>query len=480
MRVLTLMFLTAALACGQPADWYWSSPLVGGGCNVCAHDEDGNLMASIPYNGTLSSMRMIKHADGSVWAADTGAFKLVQFVNTGNGLGLDIPVWMITNLCTDPSGNLWTSSGALFVPITIEKRDSNGALLPPPSSWTLPATAINVVDMRSDASGNIWIHAIDGLHRIDTAGVLTGPLTPGLAGTIMQMTVDHHDEVWTLVDDGVRVWLIHLDGNLNVLGQLMIDDAVDFALDGNGNPRVLRDIGTRQDLTYYTRSFNPVVTYQVSAISGTFGSIAIDWAANTWLAGLGGNGTEIFDCAGQSRGTIGGTPSAASTGDRTGLHLITVLNRAGDADGDGVNNDRELFLGADLLDPLKPPQLLASNPTPTLNEVITITMPTTDPQGYGYIIAASETQGGFEIVPQCQNVPLNPTDLLLAFWLDPVANFLATGVYGTLDVLGTGQSTVTIPDYPPIIGATFYFCGGTTDLGGLPSQVSPTLPVTVQ
>jgi len=475
-----LVIVLSGAAFGQsanPADWYWTSPLVGGGCNVCAFDESGAIQSSVPYNGTLSSMRMIKHADGSVWAADVGSFKLVQFIN--NAIGLDIFVWMITNLCTDPVGQIWTSRGSLFVPITIEKRDASGTVLPQPSSWTLPPSALNVVDMRSDPAGNIWILAIDGLHKIDTAGNLTGPFLPTPASTIMSMAIDHTGDVWTLADDGLSTTLNRFDSNLSQVASVLIHDAVAFALDGKGQPRVLREIGTHQDLSYYTRSANLAVTYQVASTGGTFGSIAVDWGGNSWLAGVGGNGIQIFRSNGQLRGAVGGTPSPAWTGDRTGLHLLSVLDRNGDPDGDGLDNEEELFFGGDMLDPLVPPQLVTTNSTPTLNETITITMPTTDPAGHGYVIAAAEATGSFEITPLNQSVPLDPNDSLLSFWLSPT-NFLATGVYGVLDGAGTGTSSVLIPNYPLIIGATFWFSGVTTDLSGVPSLVAPALPITVQ
>lgn len=157
---------------------------------------------------------------------------------------------------------------------------------------------------------------------------------------------------------------------------------------------------------------------------------------------------------------------------------MTVLDPGGDADGDLVINTREVYLGADLLDPAVPPQLQSTDTTPGLGATITVSMTTTDPPGYGYVIAASESTNGFPLVPPCINTPLS-FDFLLQFWLGGT-NYLAQNVVGTLDLSGSAASQVLVPNHPPLVGLSFFFGGVTIDLSGLPSQVTPALSITVQ
>lgn len=482
--LLSLLLLLPPLhsQSATPVNWYWTTSVATGNGAVSALDADGVTQVSVNYGGLLSTLKLAKRWDGTVWALDNAgpSAEIAQLLPSSASIGTQIAIPFAHDLCVDGSSNVWVARGALWTPPTLEVRDPTGATVL--GSWALPSTAISVIDMMSDPNGLIYAHAQDGLYKIDPAGPPpSSPLTTAPAGTVVRFRIDHDDNVWTLIDDaGGSRRLVRHDGNMVQLASRLIQDAVTFALDGNGYPRVLRDDGVSQTISFYDRDIVAVQNYVADMNTGTYESLAVDWAGRTWFTDTSLFGKiHVQRCDGTPHATILATsPSSAHQGDRTGLHLMTVLDPGGDADGDLIINTREVYLGADLLDPAIPPQLQSTSTTPGLGTGITVSMTTTDPPGYGYVIAASESANGFPLVPPCVNAPLS-FDFLLQFWIGS-NNVLAQNVVGTLDASGAAASQVLVPNHPPLVGASFFFGGVTTDLLGLPSQVAPALSITVQ
>ncbi len=478
-----LFMLTACLAAqsATPASWYWTSSLIGGGCTVCAYDADGALPMNISYGSPLSVLRMAKHQDGTVRCLNIAgpAAELAELVPDQSGVGSVIPIPFAHDLCVDGSGHVWVATGGLFWPLVIEQRDSTGAAII--SSWTLPAGSLASTSMTAAPNGHVWVLAQDGLYELDPAGSApTSPVSTTPTGAVVAAEVDHQGNVWTLVDrTGGGRWLVRHDGGMTQLAAVNLDNAVAFCLDGDGNPRVLVDDVVKQTVWYYDRALNPIRSNTAAPQPGMFQSLIVDWEGNTWFTAPGVGGEVLVQRVdGSTRATIPGNPATAQHGDRTGLHLMAVLDRNGDADGDLVSNATEVSLGSDLLDPLDPPLVQATNPTPVPGEQIVIFAATNDTPGFTCIIAAAEGLQGFPVVDPGMSVPLS-FDWLLAYWLSP-QNTLATNVYGTLDGTGSSFSNVVVPNLPFLVGQSFHFCAVTLDLSGAPSQISTPLTVTVQ
>jgi len=234
------------------------------------------------------------------------------------------------------------------------------------------------------------------------------------------------------------------------------DRPLAFDLDGCGRPHVLLgDVTSSQEICVFDPLSGSVVR-TIAVGSGQYLRMAIDTARHYWLTLQSRPALRVLDPLGTPTTTIftGATPMDPNVGDPTGLHLVSVLDRSGDSDLDGVVNADELDLGSDPLDPASTPPVLQVLGVPSAGGVFTLWSFIPQEAGFPYAMGASLGSQGFSLMPHdCRRVPLDP-DPLLGFWLGP-GNLWASNVSGVLDPTGN-VFTVTEGTFPP---APPYFPG---------------------
>jgi hypothetical protein len=150
-------------------------------------------------------------------------------------------------------------------------------------------------------------------------------------------------------------------------------------------------------------------------------------------------------------------PTGFSAGDRTGVHLVSVTDRLGEADLDGFTNDDELKVGTNPLDTLSAPVLSYYSGIPAPGSSFTVSATISTEASYGFICGASLGTAGLWLGQvDCRTIPLS-FDAALLYWLSPANTLATTPITGVLDATGTGTVTVTIPPGPSLSGITLFF-----------------------
>jgi hypothetical protein len=154
-------------------------------------------------------------------------------------------------------------------------------------------------------------------------------------------------------------------------------------------------------------------------------------------------------------------------GDRTGLRVASVLYPLADLDLDGALDAPELTLGRNPLDATSTPPSLTLSGTPAAGQSFSINLSIPAEAGFPYVTGASLGTSGIPVArPDCLSVPLSP-DLLFFYWLGPSNAVTTTPVSFTLDILGTGGVTVSLPPGPGFGGVGIYFSAVTVSPAAL-------------
>lgn len=478
-----LAVLTAAVPCfAQPVDgnvWVSFNFAFGSPCGLCVYDAAGVVVASFVYPGIDGPM-LCKHPNGTVWTVSSSAAgSLIPY--TVAGAGIPIAASGVNQICADAFGGLWTFEGGFFSPSVLRRRTAAGA----PVLTVTPANFLGAADMAGDPLGNVWLldaASTGGLRRVNQSGTVSAPIGAAAAtGAGLDLAVEPSGRVWRLSQGSGGTPLLTRFNNAGT-GPLPIPvpGALSLAMDRCGRPVVLKDTGGVTSLDVLNPANGAVIVNIPLPGPGIYDSLAIDGAGNHWLTSNTQLIFSVFDAAGAPLVSV---PVALpmfsfSIGDRTGLHVATVLAPGADSDLDGVASNVEIPLGTNPLDPASVPPALLLSGTPAAGSSFALGLSIPAQAGFPFVTGASLGSAGIPLAPpDCRVIPLS-ADFLLAWWLGP-SNVVATSpVSGVLDALGAGSGSVGLPPGPGFGGLPLFFAAATLNpLTGTVASLTPALPV---
>lgn len=513
MRLLGLSCLALVTALpAQVPSGFWTAwggaPSAGVVCGTAA---SGQSLGSFPFASTqfqstgplvatiITPPFVAKHMTGLVLVSDMGSIAAygpgglalttpLSFSFGTSALGIIRPLGL---LAVRPNGNV-VATTATFPPVATEYTIAgtlvrtynlpyNLVTIPGP----VPSQTSDFVPARlvSSPSGTVWVASGSGRYfGLEPNGNLVGPFEAAV-GNVEKLECDPQGRLWFL-GQGPQFGAYTL-ARFDAPGVLGVSTALtsveSFDVDGCGRPHILRRAGAtglevqvRDPSTLGLLDTVPLATGAVAGVItlGLAAEIVMDTVNNYWVRQEGASdlyrpdGSLIasgWDCSAQA----GARFRQIDAGDGTGLHLVSVIDRGGDADLDGFANGVELESGSDALDPLSTPTSLSLGAPLVVGGLVSVNGSWPQFGGMPYAVGLSGGTSGLSLGPgTCLRLALS-ADSVFDTWL--LVAPLVSGAIGNLSATGAFTMSFALPPFP--VGNLSVFAAAVVgDASGGPAQ----------